>query len=77
MNVLSAEIVIAIGGKAGTLSELAYAWHYKKKIITCSYTGGWSEKILQNAIDNRDGAEMYDAVSLEEACDLIEKLLLD
>jgi len=67
MNVLSADIVISIGGKAGTLTELAYAWHYGKPIISCVFTGGWSKRIIDQPIDDRNnGSVIYPAYSLDD-----------
>src|SRR6056297_1669035 len=40
--VLSSDIVIAIGGGAGTLSEIAYSWAYGKKVLAFSEVKGWS-----------------------------------
>ena len=75
MNILSADIIISLGGKAGTLSELAYAWHYRKPVIACSFTGGWSKKIVAEPIDERYESLFYTANSLEEVYKYIDKLL--
>ncbi len=76
MNVLSADVVISIGGKAGTLTELAYAWHYGKPIISCVFTGGWSTRIVDQPIDDRDnGGRIYPAHSVEEVFCILLKLL--
>ncbi|MDY6935747.1 MAG: TIGR00725 family protein [Spirochaetota bacterium] len=54
INVLSGDAIISIGGKSGTLSELAYGWQFTKPIILCAFTGGWSERLsLTTSIDNR------------------------
>ncbi|MHA1713176.1 MAG: TIGR00725 family protein [Candidatus Ranarchaeia archaeon] len=50
---LSADGIIAIGGKAGTLSEIAYSWMYSKPIVTIAGVGGWSERLAGQCIDNR------------------------
>ncbi len=44
--------VIAVGGGAGTLSEMAYAWMYNRLIIAVR-CGGWSEKLAGARIDER------------------------
>ncbi len=46
VNVLAGDLVVAIGGGAGTLSELAYAWQFDKLIFafTCS---GWSQQLAE------------------------------
>ncbi len=49
---LSADMVIAIGGAAGTLAELALAWQYKKPIALLG-TEGWSGKLAGQRLDAR------------------------
>lgn len=76
MNVLSADVVISIGGKAGTLTELAYAWHYGKPIISCVFTGGWSERIVSEPIDDRNnGSVIYSAHSLDEVFEFLQRIV--
>ncbi len=61
INVLAADLVISIGGAAGTLNELAFAWNYGKKIVALSTSGGWSAKLAGTAIDDRRSDEIIDA----------------
>lgn len=72
MNVLAGDIIVAVGGKSGTLSELAYAWQYGKPVIACTFAGGWSSKIVENPIDERSSGNLYPAASPGEACLLIQ-----
>jgi uncharacterized protein (TIGR00725 family) len=44
--------VIAIGGGAGTLSEMAFAWIHKRLVIGLR-CGGWSERLADERIDER------------------------
>ena len=50
--VAQSEAVVAIGGKAGTLSEMAFAWIHKRLIIGLR-CGGWSERLADQRIDDR------------------------
>jgi len=75
INVLSGDVLVSIGGKSGTLSELAYAWQYGKPVICCSFTGGWSSRILQQPVDDRKSGSFYDAKNLDEVYSLLLKLL--
>jgi len=50
--VANGDAVIAIGGGAGTLSEIAFAWQLNRPIISLGY-GGWSEKLKGENIDLR------------------------
>ncbi|MCS6858500.1 MAG: TIGR00725 family protein, partial [Sandaracinaceae bacterium] len=53
--VASAEAVVAIGGGAGTLSEMAFAWIYGRLRVALVGVGGWSEKLAGHSIDERGG----------------------
>jgi uncharacterized protein (TIGR00725 family) len=75
MNVLSGDVIVSIGGKSGTLSELAYAWQYGKPVICCSFTGGWSSRILQQPVDNRKPGTFYEAGNIKEVFTLLFNLL--
>ena len=75
INVLSADTVVAIGGKSGTLSELAYSWMYGKPIICCTFAQGWSAEFSTMAIDDRKGSIVLTALSVDEACKHLENLL--
>lgn len=50
--VAHADAVIAIGGGAGTLSEICFAWMYKRLIIALQVEG-WSGRIADQRLDNR------------------------
>jgi len=73
--VLSGDAVIAISGKAGTLSELCFAWIYKKPIIALSSVPGWSSKMADQKIDNRRADKIYGAKTPEEVISLLNNLL--
>ena len=51
--VVNASAVVAIGGGAGTLTELAIAWSLYKLIIAYENTEGWSAKLAGTRIDER------------------------
>ena len=53
--VQTADAVVAIGGGAGTLSEIALAWQLGRPIVGVE-AGGWSGRLAGTAIDDtRDG----------------------
>ncbi len=64
------EGVIAIGGGAGTLSELAYAWMLGRPIVGLSI-GGWSAELAGRAIDGRRDDVVMAADTAEEAVSLL------
>ncbi len=50
--VANGDAVIAIGGGAGTLSEIALAWSLKR-LILCYAVSGWSGELAGKRIDGR------------------------
>jgi uncharacterized protein (TIGR00725 family) len=75
--VVNASAVIAIGGGAGTLAELAMAWSLYKLIIAYDNIDGWSAKLAGTRIDERP---RYDNIiddriyAVQTASDTIEIL---
>lgn len=53
ITVLAGDFVIVIGGSAGTLSEIAFAWIHGRPILTLAGTGGWADEIGARPIDAR------------------------
>ncbi|MGM0743594.1 MAG: TIGR00725 family protein [Pseudomonadota bacterium] len=69
-NVLVAgagDIVFAIGGGAGTLSELAISWQLQRKVICIHGFGGWAEQLAGCALDQTFDQPFALARSAEEA----------
>lgn len=66
MNVLAADAVIAIGGAAGTLSEMAFAWSYRRPIISFVGGGGWADALAGKQLDHRHEEPVDAAHDLEE-----------
>ncbi len=75
VNVLSADVIVAIAGRSGTLSELAFARIYGKPVICCAFAGGWSAEFPRTFIDDREGAGLYTAGDVGEVCSLLSGLL--
>jgi len=50
--VANVDAVVAIGGGAGTLSELAMAWSMKRLVIAYR-VNGWSGELADRVLDNR------------------------
>jgi uncharacterized protein (TIGR00725 family) len=80
-NVLVAQsdVIIAIGGGAGTLSELALAWMHHRLIVAVR-CGGWSERLADTRIDDRNrypgipDDRVYGVASGSEAVDMAIQL---
>ena len=50
--VANADAVIAVGGGAGTLSEIAFAWMFKRLIVAVRGLG-WADRVADQRIDAR------------------------
>lgn len=73
--VAHADAVIAIGGGAGTMSEVCLAWIYKRLIVGMRVEG-WSGRVADQQIDQRvrtsDGSDcVFGANSATEAVHII------
>lgn len=75
VNVLSADVVVVIGGGAGTLSEIAYAWQFNKPIIACSFVEGWSRELAGKKVDYREREPVIEAKNLQEVFNNLLKIL--
>lgn len=77
----AADAVIAIGGGAGTLSEMAFAWTQLRLIIGYRNVPGWAQKLADQRIDGRirypeiEDDRVYGADTPEEAAMILEKLI--
>lgn len=78
--VAHADVVIAVGGGAGTLSEIALAWNYGRPIIGLRCTG-WSGRLCDAPVDDRRrypdilDDRVHGADTAESAVELVKKLL--
>jgi uncharacterized protein (TIGR00725 family) len=72
--VLSSDIVVAIGGGAGTLSEISYAWSYNKPIIAITGVSGWSNNLAGKAVDEKRNDKIIPAKDANEAIEIIKKI---
>lgn len=62
----TADIIVAAGGGAGTLSELAFAWQKKKKVLCLTAFGGWTEELASKNLDNRASGLLIAVNSIDE-----------
>lgn len=74
LTALSGDLVISVGGGAGTLTELGFAWLYRKPIIAVTTFGGWSEKISGERIDNRRTDDILPVNTMQELKIQIERI---
>ncbi|MBL8745761.1 MAG: acyl-CoA synthetase [Phycisphaerae bacterium] len=76
--VAHADAVIAIGGGAGTMSEICFAWIYKRLIIGMRVEG-WSGRMADQRVDERIRypSEPDDRVFGADSADEVLRTLVD
>lgn len=75
ITALSADVIISIGGRAGTLTELGFGWIFGKPIISVSQFGGWSADLSGKRIDDRRTDRIIEVDSLEALKFELEKIV--
>lgn len=71
--VATGHVVVAVGGGAGTLSEMALAWQLKRPVIALG-SWGWSGRLSGEALDHRQEGVVHGAASVEHAVSLCGEL---
>ena len=67
LNALSADGVIAVGGGAGTLSEICAAYMYKKPIVVLKNSGGIAAKYADQYLDHRKNVKIIGVKTPQQA----------
>ena len=67
LTALAGDFIVAVGGGAGTLSELCFGWVHGRPIYVLQGSGGWSDRLAGGALDHR-------ASSVIVTCDGVEAL---
>ncbi|MBN2893659.1 MAG: TIGR00725 family protein [Bacteroidales bacterium] len=70
----TADVIIAIGGGSGTLSEIAFAWQKNKKVLCVEQFEGWSGKLAGETLDNRNKDILIGVNEIEEIIDYLRNL---
>ena len=64
--VRTANVIIAAGGGAGTLSEIAFAWQLDKKVLCVTLFEGWAKELAGRSLDGRKAGLLIPVSSIEE-----------
>jgi hypothetical protein len=72
--VAHADAVIAVGGGAGTLSEMAIAWQLGRPIIALRIDG-WSGRLAGQALDDRSRPPVMGADDAQQALACLDEVL--
>ena len=67
--VLSCDAIITINGGSGTLTEIAIAYQANIPVVALKGSGGWSDKLAGQYLDDRNRLLVEPAVSPQEAVD--------
>jgi uncharacterized protein (TIGR00725 family) len=73
--VAMSDALIAIGGGAGTLSEIALAWQHRVPVVALDTGDGWSSRLGGQYLDHRGEAPIAKARTAEEAVARVDELL--
>ena len=71
---LSGDALVAIGGGAGTLSEICFGWIHQKPVFVFDQFGGWSEKVANTSIDRRFVSKVESCSSIDDMINKLNKL---
>lgn len=72
--ILSCDGIITISGGSGTLTEIAIAYQANIPIVAMKNTGGWSDKLAGQYLDERKRIKVQSVDTAEEAVKLILEL---
>jgi uncharacterized protein (TIGR00725 family) len=70
--VANSEAVVAVGGGAGTLSEMAFAWQFNRPVFAVG-DEGWAHRLAGMTLDYRREAEIIDCSNFP-AIDVVKKI---
>lgn len=74
--VLACDAIISLGGGSGTLTELAIAYQANIPVIALIGYGGWSDKLANTYLDERQRRKILVARTPEEVIQLLFSKLL-
>ncbi len=71
----TADILIAISGGAGTMSEIAAAWQFGKKVLCVTGFGGWAEKLAGVDLDARNSGLLVPVTGIADVMEFLSREL--
>lgn len=73
--VASGDVVVAVGGRSGTLSEIAHAWQAGKPLVALDMGEGWSARLANQSIDDKRNDQIHQATSAQQVVETVAALL--
>lgn len=72
---LSCDAIITVGGGSGTLTEIAIAYQANIPVVAIKGSGGWSDKLANQFLDDRKRVRVETAQTAQEAVNKAIKLV--
>lgn len=72
--VASSSVVLAIGGRAGTLSELALAWELNRPVVVVGPSEGWADILAGAPVDDRFPTKVHGPMEPRRAAEFAAEL---
>ena len=69
----TADIFVAIGGGAGTMSEIAFAWQRGKTVLCVTKFDGWAKNLAGQKLDERHNDLLIPVKSIDEIIEILTK----
>ncbi len=66
------DILIAVSGGAGTLSEIAFGWQMNKKVICYTEFDGWAKNLAGKNLDAKHKGLLLSAKNLKQVVDYLK-----
>ena len=73
--VATGDVVFAISGRSGTLSEIAFAWTLGKPVVCVGEAGGWANELAGRRLDDRREDQIHGPLAPKEAVAIAQELL--
>lgn len=73
--VAMSDVIIAVDGGSGTLSEIALAWQHGKPIVALDQGDGWAARLAGERLDRRREDLIHRAATAEDAVRLAQTLV--
>ncbi len=74
LTALAGDVVVAIGGAAGTLSELSLAWIHGRPILGLVGHGGWTDRLSGGPVDHRPRPPIERCADLEALLATLDRI---
>ena len=68
----TADVLIAIGGGSGTMSEISFAWQKGKTVLCLTEFGGWAKELAGKDLDDRYKNLLIPVASIDDIMEYLE-----